>query len=946
MKPFLKELAERIIAKHSKLEELTIIFPNRRAALFFRKYLAELLNKPIWSPNLISVEELFAQQSSLVETDRLDLIFRLYSVYREVMPNKESFDQFYFWGDMLLRDFDEVDKYLVNAPLLFKDLSNLRELDERFDYLTEEQKEFLKDFWLNFQDKPVGSKDEFLKVWSGLPKVYTEFTKSLQQDGLGYGGMIHRHVADKLAKTKKEANAYQNVIFAGFNALTKSEEILLSFYVNHGAHVYWDADTYYTESQQQEAGQFFRAYKNHSVLGKTFNEPLPSNLSNTELEKNVALIGVSQRVGQAKLVGQQLEEKLKQGLDPEKTVIVLADESMLMPVLHSLPPYLESVNVTMGYPLRNVPLYNLLELLLDLQINRKGEYFNHRQVVAILSHAYILMLDADRAHEIRLDIIHKNRVVIKASEFEVSPVLPLFFKVVDESSISAYLLDAVQTIGVRLTEQSSFDQEYAFHFHKHLTRLHEVLRDSNSQPDIKGFQKLFRQVIQSLRIPFAGEPLKGLQIMGVLETRNLDFENVFMLSLNEGHLPASPRQGSYIPNAIRKAYNLPTHDHQDAIYAYLFYRVLQRARNITLLYNTEPDILGMGEMSRYVRQLISESGWNINQQVLTNQIQINTRSAIIIEKDESILSLLKSKYIDFVGRGLSPSALNEYIECSLKFYLKHLAGLKEAAEVEEDLDARVFGNFLHDVMHRFYADIIAQRDSRIITIDDFESATVNEKLKKLIDIAFINYYQLDPEKEVVYEGQRVVVKEIVRKFSEHILKLDKSYAPFTIELIEDKDFSMMVAVEGAKELSIKIAGRIDRVDNKDGVVRIIDYKTGADKLPFESIDSFFSRDGKRNKAAFQTVLYAWMFYEKKKDTIAISQLTPGLINRENLFKEPFKFAFEMDRKSLLDVRPYLPDFEGGLKRLLAELFDEGIPFAQTKEEKICIYCAYKSICRR
>jgi ATP-dependent helicase/DNAse subunit B len=233
--------------------------------------------------------------------------------------------------------------------------------------------------------------------------------------------------------------------------------------------------------------------------------------------------------------------------------------------------------------------------------------------------------------------------------------------------------------------------------------------------------------------------------------------------------------------------------------------VLQRARNITLLYNTEPDILGMGEMSRYVRQLINESGWTIDQQVLTNQIQINTRSAIIIEKDESILSLLRSKYTDPAGRGLSPSALNEYIECSLKFYLKHLAGLKEAAEVEEDLDARVFGNFLHDVMHRFYADIIAQRDSRIITIDDFESATVNEKLKKLIDIAFINHYQLDPEKVVVYQGQRVVVKEIVRKFSEHILKLDESYAPFTIELIEDKDFSMMVAIEGAKELSIKTA---------------------------------------------------------------------------------------------------------------------------------------------
>ncbi len=946
MKPFLKELAEKILARHLKPEELTIVFPNRRAALFFRKYLAELLNKPIWSPNLLSIEELFTQHSSLAEADRLDLIFRLYSVYREVMQNTESFDQFYFWGDMLLRDFDEVDRYLVNAPLLFKDLSKLRELDESFDYLTEEQKEFLKDFWLNFQDKPTGSKEEFLKVWSGLPKVYTEFSNSLQKDGIGYAGMIHKHVAEKVVKVKHDAETHLNVIFAGFNALTKVEEELLSYYVNHGAQVYWDADTYYTENKHQEAGQFFRAYKNHTVLGKTFVDPIPSNFLNLEQERNVALIGVSQKVGQAKLIGQQLEEKLKQGLDPEKTVIVLADESMLMPVLHSLPPYLESVNVTMGYQLRNVPLYNLLDLLLDLQINRKGEYFNHRQVVAILSHAYILMLDADKAHEIRIDIIHKNQIVIKASEFATSPILTSLFKIVDESGISTYLINAVQAIGAGLNAQSSFDQEYAFHFYKQLTRLRDVLMDSNSQPDIKGFQKLFRQVIQSQRIPFAGEPLKGLQIMGVLETRNLDFENVFMLSLNEGLLPASPRQGSYIPNAIRKAYSLPTNEQQDAIYAYLFYRVLQRAKNITLLYNSEPDILGVGEMSRYVKQLIYESGWKINQQILTNNIEISPLGAIVIEKDETIISLLKDKYTDATSRGLSPSALNDYIECSLKFYLKYLAGLKEAQEVEEDLDARVFGNFLHDVMHGFYAEIIANRGSRSITINDFERNAVKARVKKLIDTAFINHYKLDLDKEVNYQGQRIVVREIVRKFAEHILKRDKEYAPFTIELIEEKDFSMVVAFDNANGIAAKLAGRIDRVDSKEGIVRVIDYKTGADKLTFKSIESFFSREGKRNKAAFQTVLYAWMFHEKYKDALTIRQLTPGLINRENLFAEPFKFAFEMDRKSLLDVRPYLAEFEGRLKSLLQELFDSSMPFIQTKEEKICAYCVYKSMCRR
>jgi ATP-dependent helicase/DNAse subunit B len=342
--------------------------------------------------------------------------------------------------------------------------------------------------------------------------------------------------------------------------------------------------------------------------------------------------------------------------------------------------------------------------------------------------------------------------------------------------------------------------------------------------------------------------------------------------------------------------------------------------------------------------LLNESGWNIQQQVLTNQIQINTTGPIVIEKDQTIIELLKSKYSDPNGRGISPSALNEYIECSLKFYLKHLAELKEAAEVEEDLDARVFGNFLHDVMHGFYADILSSRDSKVITADDFDNVKV--KISKLIDAVFINHYKLDPEKEVVYQGQRVVVKEIVSKFAEHILVLDKKYAPFTIELIEEKNFSVMFVFDAREERAVKLMGRIDRVDSKDGIVRVVDYKTGADKLSIKSIESFFSREGKRNKAAFQTILYAWMFHEKSKDHLNIRQLTAGLVNRENLFKVPFKFAFEMDKKSIYDVRPYFSEFQDRLEQLLQELLNPEVAFVQTMEEKICTYCVYKSICRR
>jgi RecB family exonuclease len=952
LKPFLKELAEKILEKHSKLDELTLVFPNRRAALFFRKYLAESINKPTWSPKLISIEELFAQHSTLIEADRLDLIFRLFTVYREVMQHEESFDQFYFWGDMLLRDFNEVDKYLANAPLLFKDLSKLRELDESFDYLTDEQKEFLKDFWLNFQDKPNSSKDEFLKIWRGLPKVYTEFTKALQSEGLGYEGMIHRQVAEKIKKLKEEACAHQSVVFAGFNALTRSEETVMSYYVAHGASVYWDIDTYYVNNKIQEAGQFFRIYKNHTILGKTFSNTIPSHFSDPERKKVINLIGVPQKIGQAKLVGQQLQADFNQGLDAEKTVIVLADESMLLPMLHSLPQQVESINVTMGYPLRNVPLYSLLDLVIDLQLNKKGVYFSHREVVAILSHAHVLMLDAKVAHRTRLDIIHYNQLAITASALQVTPFLTLLFQEIEDKYIATYLLAIIQAVGEKLGNQSSLDQEYTYHFHTLVTRLREVLNTSNTHPDLKGFQKLFRQVIQSQRIPFAGEPLKGLQIMGVLETRNLDFENVFVLSLNEGLLPAAAKQGSYIPNAIRKAYMLPTNEHQDAIYAYLFYRVLQRAKNITLIYSTTADTLGMGEMSRYVKQLINESGWKINEFMLTNQLQISTASPIVINKDEVMLELMRTKYTDQNGRGLSPSALNEYIECSLKFYLKHIAGLTEAAEVEEDLDARVFGNFLHDIMHGFYADLIESKKEKLVLADDFNEVTVALKLSALTDKAFIKHYNLDPEKEVTYQGQRVVVKEIVKKFAERILSFDKNYAPFYIELLEDKDFFVTFPLKiTGTEQPLKLAGRIDRVDSKDGIVRVIDYKTGSDKTTFESMASFFSREGKRNKAAFQTVLYSWMYFKKTKHTeLIIKQLTPGLINRENVFNENFKLAFDMGKHSekvtLYDVRPHLNEFEQHLNVLVEEIFNQNIPFVQTTEEKTCAYCAYKTICRR
>lgn len=940
MSAFLKEIAEKV-ASYEKLYEWTFVFPNRRAGLFFQKYLSLLISKPSWSPNIISIESLFSSLSDLREPDRLSLIFRLYNVYKGVMNGAESFDKFYFWGEMLLRDFDEVDKYMVNAPLLFKDLSRLKELDESYDFLTDEQKEFLKNFWINFDDKPAKSKAEFLKVWRQLPKVYSEFTKTLRKEKLGYEGMVHKEVAEKMKKGLPKSLDPSKMIFAGFNALTKAEELVMSKCVEEGAQVYWDLDDYYMSNPAQEAGQFFRLYKKHPILSRTFSA-YPSNFSGSS--KTVELTGVPQRIGQAKHVGQVLES-LDKSIMPESIVIVLPDESMLLPVLHSIPASLDEVNVTMGFPLRNTPLYTLLDLMIELQLFRKGNSFSHRQVTPILGHAYILALAKEQAQFIRNGIIRNNRVYIHANELqEDKNILLEIFQEVEPNNASGYLLGVVQQLGASFSTDQSFDREYAFHFHRHLARLHELLDQSEGSTDWRGFQKLFRQVMLSQKIPFSGEPLKGLQIMGVLETRNLDFENAFVLSLNEGMLPPVSRQGSYIPHSIRKAYQLPTYEQHDAIYAYLYYRLLQRAKNIRMYYNTEPDIIGNGEMSRFVQQVLFESGLKVKHGVLHNEVQIHTPDPVTIKKNPATVELL-NKYLNSasseIRRELTPSALNEYIECRLKFYLKYVAGLREADEVEEDLDARIFGNLLHDIANWFYKDLLDQQGG-LVEAKDLENTS--QRIGKLVDKAFIKLYNLNPEQEVNYTGQRVVVRNIVQEFMNKIVEQDKKNVPFTLIALEEK-FSVPVQVGAQK---ILLGGKIDRIDRVGETVRIIDYKTGRDELGVESIASLFNREGKRNKAAFQTMLYG-LLYQKQKN-ISDVKVIPGLLNRKNLFSEDFSFGHPMgkgrDRELLADAEFHYAEFETLLMNLLKELFDPETHFDQTTNHKACTFCSYKSICRR
>jgi len=970
MKPFLYELAETLYKNHRPLDALTVVFPNRRAVLYFRKHLSAFLDRPAFAPRLITIEDFIGGLSELKVPDKLELIHRLFKTYFELLKKSqdvagEPFDKFYFWGDMLLRDFDEVDKYLVNPGQLFQDLSHQKELDASFDYLTPEQREFLKTFWGSFEEHLTENKRKFLAVWNQLYALYTRFGQELLAEGLAYEGMLHRHVAENLSEGMAQRVKGKALVFAGFNALTSAEEKIISFFVDRGtATVYWDLDEYYVNNTTQEAGKFFRDYQQHPVLGKTFSKDIPANFTalltgkDAGLPKSIQIYGAAQPVGQAKVMAQVLREQLGRGINPEDTLIVLPDEKLLLPVLHGLSADVEKLNITMGFPVSSTPLYNLVELLVEMQIGARHDQFNHRQVLALLGHPYVVAAEAAVANAKRKEILANNWVHVHRN-FLASGV-PLHRRIFTtaDAGIIAYLQNVVIEIG-RMAGITVLDKEYAFHFLKLLNRMNDVMgnegigvpteatsdgtsKGRTRQVALKSFLRLFRQLIQAYKIPFTGEPLKGLQVMGVLETRNLDYKNVFILSLNEGAFPSSAGKGSYIPFNIRKAYGLPTVEHQDAMYAYLFYRVLQRAENVFLFYNAETDVLGQGEMSRYLQQLMYESGLPFEKKILHNPIQPTAITPITVHKNDEVMqTLARLSEGNGMFRGLSPSALNTYMECRLRFYFRQVARIREPDAVEEDLDARILGNFLHDVMEHFYKRLRDQKQSKQIEAADFAHA--GKLIDQLIDEVFIKAYGLEPGKAVEYEGQRLVVREIVKRFAHRIIEMDKAYAPFVMEAVEQEGLLHQVPI-GKAPGHVWISGKIDRIDRKDDVLRVIDYKTGRDKLDFDSVESLFVRDGKRNKAAFQTLLYALLY--RANASHRGTRIVPGLINRMNLFDDDFKFGLRVGREYVTDVDPLLPEFEQRLKIMLEELFDVGTPFDQTTDHENCRICPYQGICYR
>jgi hypothetical protein len=945
---FLEEIAEVILDRYADdTDDVTLVFPNRRAGLFFRKYLAARITKPVWSPKITSIEDFIKDLSNLKSADKLDLIFELYKVFIKLNKSKEVFDKFFYWGNILLHDFDELDKFLVDAELLFKNLVHIKNLENNLEYLQEDQKQLIKEFWQSFGEKLSSHQKGFLGIWDNLFETYRQFKINLSEKGTAYDGMIYREVAESLENGQIESG-YRNVIFAGFNALSKSEETIISWFVKEGkGEVYWDADDYYLNDNKQEAGRYLREMKfGNSVLRNSFRESYGNNFEGST--KKIEVISVASDVGQAQIAS----EILKSGHTyfDENTAVVMPNNELLFPLLHALPPEVEKLNITMGYPLSSSTIYGLLDALIDLQLKAAGKsVFYFRSVLTVLNHPLLARNKDEIIDKLARDIIQKNTIWIPRKKLELEhDVLHLIFG--DSlGNLSTYLMEIIMFLARQIDDE--VEREFLIHFYKLINNLHEFIRNNKIKISMAAYQKLFRQLVQGERLPFEGEPLLGLQVMGILETRNLDFENIIVLSMNEDLIPPSAKNTSFIPYSIRKVFELPVVDHQDAMYSYIFYRLVQRAKNIYFVYNSTEGTGKSGEVSRFVRQLEYETDLSISHKTISTDVTVEDPHVISISKNEGILeNLYRFTSKKESKKRFTPTALNTYLDCRLRFYFKYVLELYELDEISEEVDPMVFGNILHHVMEQLYMP--HDRDGkRVVSESDIKK--LEECVNGEIMLAFAKHFGAEG-KEFVFEGQNILAKEIIRKMVLKVLEYDKQRTPFEIlgvEADDKKGYVLNSEIEiGDTIVQVGMKGIIDRIEQKGEVIRIVDYKTGQDALSFPDVISLFDRESKsRNKAVFQTFFYALLFLESPNGHASLP-VQASLFNIRELFDVNFSPLIQKKNgrisEEIFDIRPYLDEFKAELNKLLSEIFSPEIPFSQTEDTNKCRYCPYSGICNR
>jgi len=957
---FLQDIASQLFSKYKDvLADICIVFPNKRARLYFNKYLSELTDKPLWSPEYYTINELMQHLSGLQVADPLTRIFELYYTFKRVTQSPESFDDFYFYLEILLADFDDIDKNLVEPADIFQNLAKIKNIETYFNYLTDNQIEIIRRFWNTFLPVNISEDQKnFLSLWESMYKIYTAFNDALRNKNLAYEGMAYKEVINKINSDKLNNLNAQKYIFVGFNALNKCERQLFRLLLNAGkAEFYWDYDDYYINNTIHEAGYFLR--NNIKEFPAPVNSLKHNNIS--QQEKKISFISVPSNIGQAKIISRCMEKIGNlQDIDLNKTVIILADENLLLPVLNSIPEEINEINVSMGYPFKETSVYSFIEKLVDThrnkRINSKGQIqFYYKDVISLLKLPVFIDIMQEEINTLIHKITSQNKVFISIDELRTSDILAdIFIDIQEPKDIPSYILRILEVIIGNYKQKKSevnteikVELDFIYNAYIYIQRFKEILQNTTIEFSANTLFKLLINILKRLSIPFSGEPLAGLQIMGILETRTLDFDNVIMLSLNEGIFPKSLNIPSFIPFSLRYGFELPTPEHQDAIYAYYFYRLIQRSKNIFLVYNSRTDGLFTGERSRFMHQIFYESVFKVNEESFTYDISPVTKKSIAARKNINELNTLKEYIKSGSAAYLTPSAINTFLNCALKFYFRYVAKLKEPEEVIEDIDPAVFGSILHksiNLIYKPYADDWINKDI-------LNQITGNKNIyESAINDAFIEeYFKETREKSNIdITGRNLIIKEVIKKYLMQILEIDKLYSPFSIISLEKHYTAYLPAVINNNPEKVRIGGIIDRIDEKDGKIRIVDYKTGQAENSFKSIDSLFDEKGSlRNSSVFQTFMYSLIFSYNNTD----SDIVPSLYFIRESFTKDFDFRIILNKggkdiRSINSFKLLSGEFSHRLQQTIEDIYNEKKEFTQTDDLKVCSYCPYARICHK
>ena len=909
MQTFISETLNTILTKQKSFENTVFVLPSQRAGVFVKQALKETIEVG-FLPRILNIEQFIEEVSGLHKIDSIQILFHFYAIYKKVENEPEDFENFISWAFTVVQDFNEVDQHLVDPKQIF---TYLRDIQRLKNWSVKKP----------FQEtKMVKNHFSFLEK---LETYYTEFYQFLLEKKIGYQGLIYREATKKI-ETYIDKNKRQNFVFMGFNALNKAEEYLFQQLLSAGnTDVYWDIDVNFLKNNHQ-AGTFIRKYKAEWKYYLT--NPISTVSSNFERDKNIEVIGASKNSTQIKYVGELLN-KLP---NYNKTAYVLADESLLPITLNSLPKKVEAVNITMGYPLKDIPTTSLFISIFQLfltqvKLNKsQTEQFYYKDVLQFFKHAAILPLlivDGNNILDtIAIKISEDNDAFISKNQIEsfLKPldksvketIVALFFPI---EKMQGFIQRILNLIDVLKEKANPLEKEYLFRYFTVFSQLKTFQSEYNFLKTFKTIHQLFNQLLNTESISFQGEPLQGLQLMGMLETRVLDFENVIITSVNENILPKNSKQNTFIPFDVKLDFGLPTYREKDAIFSYHFFRLLQRAKNIYLLYNSESDTFGGGEKSRFIAQLLHLKK-EIKELQISPKVTTEKTEVKVIEKTDTIASILK----EVAKKGFSPSALTNYLYNPYQFYTQKILKLSEYKEVEETVASNTMGTIIHDTLDALYQPYIGQ----FLSLDNLKEMFA--KVDELVSFYFKEHFHNSD----VFTGKNRLIFEVSKDYVNRFLENEKTLVSENNQLkiiATEENLETTIEIESF-DFPIKIRGQVDRIDELNGVTRIIDYKTGKVEASNLKVNDISNIADEKYSKAIQVLLYGFMY---SKSNNIHQPIESGIISFKNLKSGLIKVDFGKKDYEITEDR--ITEFINSIKELIKEIFALSIPFTEKIHEK-------------